>query len=371
MLIPIHQIFRTVGGMSLLVWLCLLSAIWFFVRGKIRANGTLIWLILLLNYFITRMQMNISDFVLCFGQMFILYVLLPKQDAESAERTTKAFCWSLTMTSLYALIFRSSPQLVAILGVESPAIFGMTIMRFAGLIGDPNYYMTLLIVGLAVLCKLKETGRLHNVRFWCLGIAMTAFGILTYSKTFFLVFILLAGIYIIWQFWNRRVFKGVFFASLAVVGGLYMIFSENSPFAVVMLRLTDSDSLSDITTGRSDLLVIYWESITESISTLLFGKGLSVLPIQGRGAHNLFLEMIYLVGVVGLFLVLCFYCSMVRDIIKENPKIRGQSASAKYAVLLIMMVQYCALQGAFLLVMYAGWFMAFISIKITPKESGQ
>ena len=34
-LIPVCQFYRTTGGMSLLVWLCLVAAIWFFVRGKI------------------------------------------------------------------------------------------------------------------------------------------------------------------------------------------------------------------------------------------------------------------------------------------------------------------------------------------------
>ena len=68
----------------------------------------------------------ISDFVLCFGQIFILYVLLPRQDAVSAERAAKAFCWSLLVTSVYALVFRNAPQLVALRGVEDIAICRLT-----------------------------------------------------------------------------------------------------------------------------------------------------------------------------------------------------------------------------------------------------
>ena len=122
-LIPVCQFYRTTGGMSLLVWLCLVAAIWFFVRGKIKVNSALVAIILLLNYLLLRMQMNISNFVLCFGQMLVLYVLLPQQDDVSAKRIVKAFCWSLVITSLYlfaaatALLMLAASQLVILLAI--------------------------------------------------------------------------------------------------------------------------------------------------------------------------------------------------------------------------------------------------------------
>lgn len=368
MLMPVYQIFRTTAGMSLLIWLCLVAAIWYFVRKKILVNGALVCLLLLLNYLIARMQMNINDFVLCFGQMFVLCVLLPRQDPQSAERACKVFCWSMVLTSLYALIFRNMPQMVAVRGPETPAIWGTSIMRFMGLLKDPNYYMTLLLVGLAVLCKLKETGRLHSVVFWGLALAMTSFGILTYSKTFFLVFVLLGGIYIIWQFWSRKVFRGVFFASVAMVAGFYLLFSEASPFAVVLQRLTSAKNLSDLTTNRSDLFVAYWKAITENVGTFFFGRGLNEPLLRGQGVHNLYLEITYYLGVVGFVLILFFYISMIRDIQKNYPEVKKQSKLAKYVVLLIMAVQYMALQGMFLLITYSAWFVAVLSLYIVPKE---
>lgn len=368
MLMPVYQIFRTPSGMSLLIWLCLVAAIWYYVRRKVLVNGALVCLLLLLNYLIARMQMNINDFVLCFGQMFVLCVLLPRQDPQSAERACKVFCWSLAITSLYALIFRNMPQLVAVRGTETPAIWGTSIMRFMGLIKDPNYYMTLLLVGLAVLCKLKEAGRMRSVIFWSLGLVLTMFGILTYSKTFFLVFVSLGGIYIIWQFWSKKIFKGVFFATVAVAAGAYLLFSEASPFAVVMQRLTSAKNLSDLTTHRSELFVAYWGAITENIGVFFFGRGLDEPLLHGRGAHNLYLEITYYLGVVGLVLILFFYISMISGIHKNYPEIKQQSKIARYVVLLIMVVQYLALQGMFLLVTYSAWFVVVLSLYIVPKE---
>ena len=365
-MIPVAQQFSNATGMSLLVWLCLGASVWYLIRGKIRMNGTLVSLILLLNYLLARMQMNISDFGLCFGQMFVLYILLPKQDHHSAEHASKAFCWSLLITSVYALVFRNAPQIVAIRGPESPAIWGTSIMRFSGLIRDPNYYMTLLLVGLAILCKLKETDRIGGGWFWSLALALTAFGVLTYSKTFFLVFILLGGVYIVWQFWSRKVFKGVFFTIAAVLAATYMLLSENSPFAIVIERLTSGDTLSDFTTGRSELFVQYWNVITQNIGSILFGLGLDA-PILGKGTHNLFLEVVYFTGVVGLVLMAALYIGLVQDVQKGNREIKGQSLIAKYAVLLIMAAQYMTLQGMFQVVTYAGLFMALLSIHLCPR----
>ena len=305
--------------------------------------------------------------MLCFGQVFILYVLLPEQDLESSECATKAFCWSLIFTSVYALVFRHTHQLLAIRGQESVAIWGTSITRFSGLIKDPNYYMTMLIAGMAALCKLKETGRIQTLWFWGQIAVMTVFGILTYSKTFFLMYLLLGGIYIIWQFWNKKLFKGMAFTALGIVAGAYALFSENSPFAVVLERLTSSSSLSDITTGRSDLFVRYWNVITESMGNFLFGLGLKA-PMLGKGTHMLYLELCYYVGFVGLILMLGFFVSMALELQDSNPAAKKQSLIAKYVVVFIVAVQYFSLQGMFQVLTYGVFFVAFLTIGITPKR---
>lgn len=366
-LLPVTQLFRTTGGMTFLVWLCLIAAIRFFLTGKIRANTTLVLLMVLLNYLILRMQMAISEFGLCFGQIFILYVLTPKQDARSAVRAAKAFCWSVILTSVYALVFRNTSQLLAIRGPESFAIWGTSIMRFSGLIKDSNYYMTLLITGMATLCKLKETGKVQSLSFWGQMLVMFAFGILTYSKTFFLMAVFLGGVYILWQFWSRKYFKGMLFSVLGMAAGAYLLLSENSPAAVVLERLTSSSKLSVITTGRSDLIVRYWNVITETVTSFLFGFGLRA-PILGKGTHMLYLELIYYVGVLGFVLIMGVFFSLVRDLQNKNLRAKRQSLIAKYAVIGIVAMQYLSLQGMFQVLTYGVFFVAFLAIIITPED---
>lgn len=366
LLVPLEQIYRTPDGMSLLIWLCLIASLWYFVRSKIRANSALICILALLNYLIARMQMDINSFVLCFGQLFILYVLLPKLDVCSAVRSSKLYCWSLALTSLFALPLRNTAKLIAVRGIETTAIWGTTIMRFQGLFRDPNYYATLLIVALAILCKLKETGNIRNFFFWALCALLTIFGILTYSKMFFLVFVLLGGIYIVWQFWNKRVFRGVFFASVAIIAALYLLLSENSPIAVIMTRLTSGKDLSDFTTGRTDIIAEYWIAITDNVRTFLFGYGMKE-PVLRKDPHNIYLEIAYYFGVVGLCGFLLYYIAIAKCIQRMVPSSRNQNLIAKYVVLAMVAILYFALHGVFEVLTYAGIFIAYMSILILPN----
>lgn len=367
-LMPFSSLFRAAGGVTLMVWLCLIAAIWYLVRGKLRVNGAFVLLILLLNYLLLRMQMNINDFVLCFGQMCVLFVLVPKQDAGSAERSVKAFIWSMLLAAGYAMLFRNDSHMLAVRGPEDAAIWGTSIMRFSGFEADPNYYATLILVGLALLCKLRETGRIRSLWFWVQGGILTLIGALTYSKSFLLVFVLLGGIYIIWQMWNRKVIKGMVWAALATVMGIYLLFAESSPFAVIMTRLTSSSGLEGFTTGRNVLFAQYWNVISENASTLLLGKGLQADILQDKGVHNIYLEIMYYTGAIGLVLMMAFYISMIRSIEQQNPALKKQGAIAKYTVILILAVLYLALQGMFQVITYAGLFLAFVSVYLTKEE---
>ena len=99
----------------------------------------------------------------------------------------------------------------------------------------------------------------------------------------------------------------------------------------------------------------------------LFGLGLSA-PVLGKGTHMLYLEMIYYVGILGLILILSFFTSLARDLKRNNPYARRQSQIAKYAVVTIVAIQYFSLQGMFQVLTYGVFFVAFLTIAITPAE---
>lgn len=367
LLIPINMLFRTPGGLTLTVFLCLIAAIVCVIREGLQANRALVILLILMNYLLLRMQTKINDFVLCFGQLFMLYALLPKQDAESAERTAKAYCGSLLTASLFALVFRENAALRGVLGYESEAIWGSGILRFQGLLRDPNYYMTTVIVGLAALAKLKECRRIRLLSFILMGVAFVMFGVLTYSKTFFLMFALLGVVFIIWQFWNKKFLLGTVLVIAVVLTAETLLFSENSPFAVVMSRFLSSEDISDLTTGRTDIYLDYLAAIVKNPIIFFFGYGIAAPELE-RAPHNIYLQIIYHMGVVGLALIVGFLVTMVKVLKDQMPETQEQSAISKYVVLLMMAVLYFSLQGIFDVDFYGSMFIAFLAMIIPPKE---
>lgn len=363
-MISVTMLFQTPGRMSLLIYLCLFADVWYFLRRGIKAEAAVVLMFLLLNYLLLRMQMSIDRFALCFGQLFLLRILLPMQDARSAERAAKAFCLSLLATSAYALVVRNTWQFAAIRGPEDPAFFGSSIIRFYGPFQDPNYYSMLLITAMALLTKLKDSHRIGWLLFLTGLLLCTVFGVLTYSKSFFLIFILLVAVYLVWQFWNKRVFRGIFLTAAILIVGSILLFSEGSPFAVVISRFTSSTSISDLTTGRSDVFIRYYRAITEDIASIFFGKGLAQGNL-GRDPHNLFLEITYYLGVVGLILMVVYYISLLRAI---NVNLKKQNLIARYVVLLVVLMFHMTLHGMIIFHTYAAFFMAAVAMLIAPAE---
>lgn len=366
-LMPIAALMKLDNGLPLAIYLSLIAGIWYLVRGGFRANAAYVLLLVFLNYLILRMQMNVNSLVLCFGHIFVLLVLIPQQDSESAERAIKAFCISLLVSSVYAYLLRNTSALSEITGAASTPMWGTNLKRFEGLIADPNYYMSMLVGGIALLLKLKDSGRIRNFAFWIQIVGMTFWGILTYSKTFFLMFILLIGVYVIWQYWNKKVLKGMLVTMLAVAA-LFLIFTmENSPFAVVLNRLTGAQSLSELTTSRTDLYLLYWQEISANWGNFLFGKGMAAEALY-RDPHNIYLELGYYIGIVGALLFFALHISILRMTLRMVTDAPKQNFIAKYMVLGTVLIIYFSLQGIFMQIMHAEIFLAFLSILLTRKQ---
>lgn len=366
LLLPLVQIFSTPDGMSLLVYLYLFAAVWYLLHGSVRANSTIVWFLLLMIYMIARMQLAIAPYLLSFGQVFLMYALLPQQDSDSAVCATKLFCIGLLVSSVYALLLRDSVQLVQIIGEESPAIWGLSIMRFRGLIRDPNYYMTMLIVALALIMKLRDSEHIGRILFAVYIVLFSIFGVLTYSKTFFISFILLIGFYILWQFASRKLIWGCVLTLLAVVGLTVLLLAESSPFAIVLSRLNTANNLNELTTGRTAAYADYLEIITDNPVNFLFGKGLAADGLV-KDPHNIYIEIMYYVGVVGLILYSGFFVSLLLSMRTAVRKGWNMSIIGKYIVLIMVMLLFFTLHGIFQTIAAGDFMMAFLSTLIVKN----
>ena len=367
LMLPMAQIFCTSGGMSIFVYVSLFAAVWYFIKTGIRRNASYLMLILLMNYLLTRMQMSINNFLLCFGQICVLCIVLPEQDRDSAVRAAKYFCIGVLISSLYALVFRNTWQLRSLLGAEDEAIWGTGIRRFYGFYRDPNYYMTLLVLGLALLSKLKNCRQITGPAFVLMCLGMVLFGILTYSKMFFLTTVLFGVVYIIWRFRDRKYFWGILLIILAVIGARILFSLKIGILETLFARLLSASNVSELTTGRTDVYMRYLSEITQSVFTLLFGLGLSAEGLY-KDAHNLYLEVTYYLGITGLVLLAGLSISMIRVMGRKAASLPAQNAIAKYLPLFLLFVLYCSLHGMFQIMFYGGLFVALLAMLVTREE---
>lgn len=361
----VSYIFLTAGGVSMLAWLSIAAAFWYIVRSGIQRNISFILLLLLMDYMLLRMQTAFNMFVLCFSQILLLYVLFSTQKKEWIIQSAQAFCGSIIFSSIFALIFRSTPQLRSILGDEYPAYWGSSVTRFQGLFRDPNYYITLLIISIVLLTMLWMNDYISRKAFLVSSFCLTIFGALTYSKTFLVVLVIFVVIFVAMLFYRKHYFLAI--GSIILILASMSILSD-SLFSITVYRITSANNLGDLTTGRSELFIEYFDDITKTAGGLFFGKGLSA-DILSKGTHNLFLEIIYYFGLVGFILMVMYFISFIKLItLKFKNGRKNPNGIFRYTALLVFMALFCTLQGMFFVITYVMLYLAILATAITPRD---
>ena len=364
-LASVSFIFVSTGIVSLFSWLSITAALWWIIKTGVKPISSFALLVILLNYMLFRMQGEVNTFVLCVSQIILMFVLLSNQRKEGVVYCIKGFCLSVIVSSLYALVFRNTSQINYLLGNEVEAYWKSSFTRFRGLFRDPNYYMTMAAVAIALLAVLYLNRYLSQKVFAVGAGILMFFGALTYSKTFLIVLVFLAMLFVAMLFSGKRYILGIFCVFIFVIVGLIL---SRTVLAVTIYRFTSTDNLYELTTGRSELIAEYLYEITRSACTLIFGAGLSA-EILGRGTHNLYLEIVYYYGLVGLGIMIAYIVSLIR--LTEQRFEDGtekRNGILKYAVLLIFLLLFSTLQGLRFSITYVILYLSILTTSIVPKE---
>lgn len=361
-LITVSLLFQW-SGTIFLPYLCLFAALWFICTEKIRIDALVLLLVLQFTYLLIRMNSGYTNLVLCFSQILLLWVILHGQNRQTAIISIKAFLTALLITSFYAFVFRNTSQLAALRGREVPAYWMSSQSRFNGLFRDPNYYMSLLVTGLALLLALRLRGELGRAAFLVMGSCFTVFGLLTYSKTFLILIVLVYIVYILLLLGKRRYLLA--FAIVAATGLVIWIAlqTEGSPLQIIVHRFTTATTLDDLTTGRTELHLRYWKAITKNAISFLFGYGLDA-DYLGLSPHSLYLEILYHLGFVGLLIFLSEIVGFVRLTKAKMYGVQRRSKLMTYYPLLLTGILFSSLAGIFSASTYAMIFLVLVSMLI-------
>lgn len=362
-LATVSFVFQLNGSIILLPYLCLAVAIWFVCQGGIPSDGATIMLIVLLDYLLVRMNGDYNNLVLCFSQFVLLRELLQKQNRSAAVLTSKLFCISLLISSLYAYVFRNTSQLIALKGKEAPAYLMSTQTRFYGLFRDPNYYMALLVIAIALLIKLRVSNELKRIPFFVMISTVIIFGLLTYSKTFLLLMALICVIYVLLQIRKRKYFLA--FGLIAVISLVVAISLQipDSPLQIILYRFSIATNMDDLTTGRSELYSRYIRAITAGVKPFFFGYGLNAEYLV-LSPHNLYLEILYYLGAFGMAIFVTAIGACISITRLEIIPTNNESFLMRYFPLISIAVLFFSLSGMFSPSTYVMLFLALVSMPI-------
>ena len=268
------------------------------------------------------------------------------------------------MSSLSGLIMRIvAPNQLGMIKLFSatPGDISLKTTRFTGLMVDPNYYAqgVLFCISCILVCMItkiirKKTNKEMNYLSMILTI-LILFGLYSYSKMFIITLIVLLFMFGTYMFIlkgniNRKI--------IFIIIVLFIGFVSLDEIGIILGRLSDGDN---ITSGRMEIFDHGISIISQMpIFNILFGIGISgTLTINtfGSALHNMYLEYISSIGILGtsIWLILLF------SSIKYKNRFRLISIY-KYLPLIVMLITATALDGLWAKWHYFYTILAIISI---------
>lgn len=185
----------------------------------------------------------------------------------------------------------------------------LTVTRRSGFYGDANFYtaqITAALGGCLVLI-LREKQKSHVVFLGIMLVLLLYSGLLSASKSFVLVSVGLAVLWIIafLRMRGRAGLKVILLISIIVV----TVFVATSALfgeliEVVRTRFSYANDLNSFTTGRLGLWESYFQEIWGNVKIFFLGKGFTNVKVNGRASHNTLIQAFFQFGFLGLpFLV--------------------------------------------------------------------
>lgn len=352
-----------VNGIIFLPYICLFAAMWFACTQRFKIDSIAVILVIQFIYLLIRMSSGYKNLILCFSQLVLVKEIICGQRRENAILSIKAFLLALFLSSLYAYIFRNTYQLRSLRGAEVPAYWLSSYLRFNGLFCDPNYYMAMLVAALTLLISLRLKSEISRPYFAVMFMGFTVFGLLTYSKSFLLLIALICVVYIALLFGKRKYMLAFMIVAAAAVAVGISLQIKGSPLQIIFYRFSTANNIDDLTTGRSELHIRYLKAISESAKSIIFGYGLDA-PFLGLSPHNLYLEILYYLGIGGLLIFLAEIVGFVRMVHTETSGVRKYSKLMTYYPLLLIGVLFLSLAGLFSHSTYVMIFLALMSMLI-------
>lgn len=336
-LLPFSTIFKIGGGTSFFTYWELLFTIMYFIKKNFRCTRREIGILLFTLFLVANQclhgQLDVAMTLKFFSYLILLTAIV--NYAFEDDNKTMFLCYIIgyIMSSFSMLLDGVVFNIRPYVNVKLERVNGEYITRFAGLYGDPNYYVVNIIISMVLLIILlgrKQIKYLHAV---LLMIPLVVFTAITGSKSGLLMLAPVAAFFIYQCFIRKHYFLGSLSTILAGVAAVMIFSGEIELFSKVLDRLFKGSA--GLTSGRAELTWSrYLAYFVEAPFRMIFGRSIAFYDLDGIAAHNTYMDLLYELGIIGTVWLLTIICTSYRCAIKVKRNLLN------YSVLLVILAMY-------------------------------
>ena len=292
------------------VMICLISVIkkrFAFRKYQIKAGILLLFLTLLSKL----LDGSGLDFAYIAFIMMIVFFPVVKEEIYKKKydfyQAVVFFSLGVIIASICALNFAQSPNIGRFIQVHEY----QTIIRRSGFYGDANFYTAQVLAALAGALSLiiREEGRGRRVFLGVLIFLLLYCGMLSGSKSFAIVAIIVVALWVI-AILKMRGRAGLKIVLILAMAMLVSYIATSALFGglieVLLTRFSSTRDLESFTTGRIGLWESYFLEIFSEIKVFFLGRGFTNIKVNGRSSHNTIIQSFFQLGIIGVP-VLCYW----------------------------------------------------------------
>lgn len=335
--LPFSTIFKIGGGTSLFTYWELLFAVMHFVKKGFKSTRPELGMILFTLFLVINQCLHGKLDMTVTMKFFAYFTLLTSAANHQFEDGNKTLflCYitGYIASSFVMLLDGTLFHVAPYINVKIERVNGEYITRFAGLYGDPNYYVVNIIISMVLVIILFGKRRINIFHAAALAVPLIVFTAMTGSKSGFLMLAPVAAFFVYQCFADRHFFTGVLSILLLVSAGVMILAGEVDLFSKVLSRL--ASETAGLTSGRADhtwnKYLVYFD---ENPLRLILGRSIAFYDLDGVVAHSTYIDLLYELGIVGTVWLL----ALIGRACGHTPA-RGRNL-LNYSVLLVILAMY-------------------------------
>lgn len=296
----------------------------------------LVAMVLFAKMFCGEPALTTSFIMFLFMLVFFPIYLANEANRLSFKECVAFFSVGVILSCVMSLALAENSNMSEYITVANTDVVNAT--RACGFVGDGNGFAAQILAALACVLSFQYVYPKNKIFYLLVAFGLFACGLMTVSKMFLIVSVIVFAIWFVGTLSKPdAVIRNIviFAVSGAVLTAVVAsgVFDYQIDIYVRRFMLADN-SVSDLTTGRSDIWAAYLQYIGSDFFRLLFGDGfgeryLYVSAVaRDVSPHNTIIEVIYRFGLIGFGLCIGWFVTTIMEVIGKPRKLKANAVCA-------------------------------------------